>query len=425
MFKRVKKLAAFVIMAAFVLQSCSKPISSERDGSASDAFNTSGIMPWAIGRPNIAATEDALYFIMDGYLFFTDLNTWKTRPLCFKVGCRHYKEMNGLKVTNCDAWVFSDQNKAQWSSFLGIYGNKLYAECCTKTPDLTPQLIEMNLDGSGWRVIMEDTRSVDADSMIIDEGTVYYTTYAKKEDQEFCHQLQKIDVTAGKRTPEVVYEIDEGRRIYIYRDYIPYKGWLFLNERGRGTSPVGNIVCYDMKSKEKKVLVEQEICSILGMNDGKLVYSVYHPSDHIEPHEVMEYSPEEDKAVRSARLNRPEEKKDDGMSWDPGCITKDFALNMTMGLDENGVTDLDHASFEVIDGEGRIALEVPFLSEDLDLNLGLQIMSIRGEEYLVMRSGDHTVDLLKKDDLLQGKTVPERRLLYGDRVGGGVDFIIK
>jgi hypothetical protein len=174
------KMTVFCMLIILVLSiaSCNrKPRRSTASENDTEDFNVTEFSSLSSRFP-VIATEEGLYYILKSFLYYADLKTQKTYPLCFKLGCRHEEEHNML---NCDACV--GMNLSGDGNFLGQYKGKLYL--CTvdhEEAEMRNQLVSMEMDGSAKKILIKNMNGIDSGTMLFHRGFLYYITNAQKEN---------------------------------------------------------------------------------------------------------------------------------------------------------------------------------------------------------------------------------------------------
>ena len=392
-----------LIILVLSIASCNrKPRRSTASENDTEDFNVTEFSSLSSRFP-VIATEEGLYYILKSFLYYADLKTQKTYPLCFKLGCRHEEEDNML---NCDAYVGMNLNGD--GNFLGQYKGKLYL-CAVdhEEAEMRNQLVSMEMDGSARKILIKNMNGIDSGTMLFHRGFLYYITNAQKESGEFAQQIRRIPI-------DQIDQIDEKSEVLVsiarkekHFDsgipFLPLKDKLYYTEEYYGEDMLGDFYCYDLSSGEEHLLAESQLLLISGAVGDHLIllksggYNVQH----------LEYSPESADFSEATWLNKLHEQHPE-WACQASCINEDFALMFTAEIDGDTVVSVD-TDLKVVDTHGNLLCEI---KDEAKPWTSPQIKTIKGEKYLVMFGpdyvGDTTVELYKVSDLLQGKAEPQR-----------------
>lgn len=391
--KKVMVFAGLFILFTMVLLSCSRrPEKESFPGDGSADFNPADVSWFSVPRSPIVESDDGLYYIMESYLYYADLKTYKSYPLCFKVGCSHEKENDRA---DCDAYVGSDPKYPGGMMFLGAYRGKLYVSDENISENCL-QLIEMEPDGSARKVVIDDMNSMDADSLMFHRGYLYFTSNEQQKNGEIFQQIRRVPIDKMSGTQEVLVEIRRSERhFYSFLPFLLLEDSLYYTEQNNDENIRVDLFRYDLTDKKEECIAESEQYWIYG-GVGDHVILLGTGNKHIE------YSPETGAFTEISGFNQMHQQHE---TWhcQAGCINEDFALLFVIedAEAENAYHDPD---LKVIDWEGNILCEI---DQAAKLWTSPQILMIQNEKYLAICRPDlgekRILELYKVSDLLQGK----------------------
>lgn len=386
-----KRIMIWII--AILLMLCSachaRPNKEVSDNGEAADFNATSVS-WFSTRNPVIATENGLYYIMEGWIYYADLSKKKAYPLCFKLGCQHEKEDVHSK---CDAYIGTDPNNPGSSMFLGYYNGKLYMDAIDESADHL-QLIMMEMDGAERTVVIEDMSSIDSNSLLFHRGFLYFTSNEQKNDGHFVQQIRRVSIGKASGLPEILVEIDRDQQsFYSSLPFLPLADQLYYTVQKDGEDTFVDLFRYDLSGKTETKIAESEPLSIYGGDADKLILS---GAEGIH----LEYSPETGMITESPWLNKIQDEHP-GWQCQAGCINEDFALYFVIRDDIDPPLDPD---LKVVDREGKILCEIKSGAHGWT---SPQILTIRNEKYLVVYGPDYgqnnSLDLYKVEDLMQGK----------------------
>ena len=396
--KKLVVFSGFFILFIAVLLSCShRPEKGSFFSDGSADFNPADVSWFAVPRSPIVSSDDGLYYIMESYLYYADLKTYKSYPLCFKVGCSHENENYR---TDCDAYVGSDPKYPGGMMFLGAYKGKLYVSV-ENISEKCLQLIEMEPDGSARKVVIDDMSSMDADSLMFHRGYLYFTSNEQRKNGESFQQIRRVSLDKISGTSEVLVEIRRSERhFYSFLPFLPLKDSLYYTEQNNDESIRVDLFRYDLTDKKEECIAESELFWIYGgVGDHVILRGA--GNKHIE------YSPETGAFTEISGFNKMHQQHE---TWycQAGCINEDFALLFVTEDAESENAYYDR-NLKVIDWEGNMLCEI---EQAATLWTSPQILTIQNEKYLVICRPDlgekRILELYKVSDLLQGKAEPQR-----------------
>jgi len=392
--KKLIKYAASAVMILTTVFFGLQAVQREAIIDTSSDYDTNSFS-WMPFDTQMTHTENRVYFLAGTYLYSYNPATGESSVICSRSDCLHEKETDLYKVPDCDAWFFPGN-----PSFLGSYDNKLIiaAENITRK---TTELIEMNPDGSGRRVLISDLQNVDHGNICIHRGVLYYSTNSRGGNGEYGYALLAMDLN-GSGEAVTIYRSDNAYG--AIQAILPLGEDIFFtdNTNTNSESMIGNevIYCWHMDTRETEIVADNGY-RIYGESGNKLIL--------FRDKKYCAYSAEDHQINEIHRLNTFCENHVD-MVCLAELICEDFAAFVCYKNlpDGNLVSDL-----LISDSEGKQTAAIENCAWALTPP---SVMTIEGERYLFVYSeskSPYFIKAYKVNDLLKGKIRP-LDILQGD-----------
>lgn len=345
----------------------------------------------------VSTTDDGIYFIEGNYIFYTDLSTMETVPLCNKVDCLHYNETDLEKVLYCDAYVEG------WNPFLTIFDEKLYTICANRYNG-DSYLAEMNIDGSN-RVNIGDMSSIFLRETykFAHRGVIYFYGNQYSVNGIRKYGISAISLVDRNKSLVQVYEgkYEDG----WIQNPIAYGNHIFFSEyHYEGDSFIGSIIMYDIRTGESKEIIKN--AQIKGIDEGELLCR------NTEGY-YYSYNPETDEYLKCDGMYN--EFIDNHPTWQ--CHISpigDYSLLTAYDLDINDVNE----SLIILDNNGRIVSQITGMMAGWSPRY---MFSYKEEDYIFVYSNlseqyGIKIAIYKFNDLVNGIERPTF-LLTDDNLG--------
>ena len=394
---KTRKILIFIITMLFLFETSCSHRPSKTNGSTIGVkdFNTTQVSWFTDQRPVVVA-DDGLYYILTSWLYYTDIESGKAYPLCYKIGCRHEDED---RVYLCDAYIGTNPNNPGEAMFLGSHQGKLYVRM--ENVELGRlQLIEMDMDGTNRRVVIEDTSSIDARSMLFHRGYLYFTSHEQKDNGDIVQQIRRVQIEKASGESEVLVEINRKEKsFYSNLPIFPLNDSLYYIEQVKEETDWVELYRYDLSTKKEELIADSQPFRIYGSDGDNLIL--------LGAEKHLSYSPDTGIMTDAVWLNKLENQHPE---WhcQSGCINEDFALGFVI---EQATTNdpFFNPDLKVIDHNGNVLCEI---SGEAKPWTSPQVLTIKGEKYLVMYGPDYgennSLDLYKVSELMQGIVEPKR-----------------
>ena len=278
-FKKLIKYAASAVMILTTVFFGSQAAKREVVIETSIDYDTD-CFSWIPFDTQMTHTEDKVYFLAGTYLYSYNPATGESSVLCSRPDCLHEKETDLYKVPDCDAWFFLGN-----PSFLGSYDDKLII-AAENISSKNTELIEMNPDGSGRRVLISTLQNADHGNMCIHRGVLYYSTNSRGGNGEYGYTLLAMDLN-GRGEAFTIYRSDN--TYGAIQAILPLGEDIFFtdNTNTNSESMIGNeiICCYHTDIKETEIVADDGY-RIYGASGNELIlfrdkrYYAYSTEDH-------------------------------------------------------------------------------------------------------------------------------------------------
>ena len=347
----IRRIIPVLILLGLLLSSCSKP---EPPQDSAEADTVEGLRSvYSLAFFPIAEGNDILYYSPDflgrGNLWFYDLKTGYTAPLCGKPDCAHNTE-------TCSAY-FVDAAL----SGLSVYDNKLWYVAIGPTPeDRALRIYCQELDGTG-RVQGRVFTQEEVSEATGDGRSLFYRGYYLKGGT-FNKVIDEVPIRDGRI---IAYSLEDGQRTEVFSKSFdqnsrvviqPFDKWLYFSVCGTNVGDEGQsfTLCrWNLETRELEELYQDrigyQITDMWADNDQVLLANSRSP-------EVYSFSLAS-RTVSPARNVDPE-----GQGWKFYCFSEDsmifqkgdprgFALRIT---DFSGSIRAEH----VYDGKTEALLNI-------------------------------------------------------------------
>lgn len=344
---------------------------------------------WLQADQDMVQTEEGYYFIAGDYLFFMDWETGECVPLCFKTDCLHHEEMDDEKITYCDAFL----GRGSQSAFLAYYQERLYTICVDRSTAKN-NLVEMNLDGSGRKILYNLSDNVVSSYMFMHRGVIYFFSKLKNLEGETHYGLNAFSVSGGSREPVQVYTgyYEDGalEKPLAYQNYIFFHDYHYTESAESGFEE--KLLMYDIRTGETSEIMGNGYY-IYGMNNGKLLIR--------SNGRYYDYSLKEETLTPNGSYDAF---LDAHPQWQCHLenADEDLALFTCYDLEDD---DFIRDSY-VVTCQGEVIAVIPGTAWSTE---GCYIFERDGEEYLIRRASmadTYFVRAYAKSELLRGEVHP-------------------
>lgn len=344
---------------------------------------------WKDNTQFIVATEDGCYYLIGAYLFFMDWDTMQSVPLCFKTDCLHTEETDPLKIPFCDAYM---GNTSAYRPFLALYQDKLYTICLDRTTAKS-NFVEMNLDGSGRKILYPIYDHNTPYNIFMHRGVIYFVNRMKDLEGESHYGLNALSVVSNSSEPVQVYTgaFEDG----IIQDVFPYQNYIFLRDSyDTETSVISKTFMYDIRSGKSEEVIEDHYY-IYGIEDDGLL--LHHNSGLYYVYSLK------DKDLSPSRINDYAFVQEHPY-WQCYCENPDENMALFTFLDVGEAKDKREpiADCYIINSQGDVVTTIPNTPWYIR---STQVIERNGEKLYFQYSYD-AITIYSQGDLLQGIVNP-------------------
>lgn len=344
---------------------------------------------WQNEAQYMVSTEEGCYFLMGSYLFFMDWNTMLSVPLCFKTDCLHTEETDQLKIPFCDAFT----GNPSYRSFLALYQDKLYTICLDRAT-ANSNFMEMNLDGSGRKILYPIPDNSTPYNIFMHRGVIYFVSMMKNLNGENHYGLNALSVVSGSTEPVQVYTgaFEDGS----IQDVFPYQNYIFMRDsHAADNSIVSKTFMYDIRTGKSEEVIEDHYY-IYGIEDDGLL--LHHNSGLYYVYSIKE------KTLSPSRINDYAFVQEHPY-WQCYCENPDENMALFTFLDV-GKTKEKREPLEdcyVINNLGEVITTIPNMPWYIK---STQVIERNGEKYYFQHCLDNSIKVYSQSDLLQGIVNP-------------------